>query len=690
MPGGVNGSPVWMGPATQDKRPPPLLLDKQVDSLARGWKDCAGKPGMAATFAVYSYVRCQRAWELSMDYGRIYGTIDAAEPSFRRARTARDPAQTDPTETRLVELVLQHTGSLRYCLLADDAIQRSCPAELHERATRVVDESRALLAALDKLGPSGSWQEFEAFREFFRGVVRGDLIYYGALVVVAKAVSAWIPMTEADRPAVQRTIDQAVDFLARQEERSDVRLDVHASELRAHRKALAAVAERLADRDIPTVRIDEAKIIYWFPFTLEIDDKINDDKAAEWARNLAKLGPGRPVTVAHLELTDLWDPGGRHMPYYRVLEIKLPKLRVRSNASEVLPHDASIRLSTLGNHYLRVERTLRKDATLHDLNQVTRRASTEMGPETIEDGGHDEDGGPAEWERLPEYAQDMMEHLRREIAGLVGTPEQVIRHVEAEFHALLEIRVASVVEEDGGRRPADVDEFLCAAGPLLLQPLAPLASALEEWVRQRVPADPPVLCDTRFRTDRIIRTPNTTVLIMPASPNWALLVEYEELAEFIASLPPLLESWRERLERDAKVDITVLKEDQLDKRRAKLQEQIRHIRDALALLHSTDLCGTVFHRQLLDELWTLAGLPRVEDELKRTIDRTTALLEAMSSRTKSLQEDRSRHTQWFLQGVLAVLAVAGLAGVLSLINDVFVNDKHHVAWPEIGVLGGSR
>lgn len=92
-----------------------------------------------------------------------------------------------------------------------------------------------------------------------------------------------------------------------------------------------------------------------------------------------------------------------------------------------------------------------------------------------------------------------------------------------------------------------------AAGPLLSATLQRLPSTLEEWARfGTLPPDnsglPPNLADSSFAfpSDFVGRTLNSTFIVMLDTPNWAIL-EYEERAEFVASLSPLIEGWLNEL-----------------------------------------------------------------------------------------------------------------------------------------------
>ena len=82
---------------------------------------------------------------------------------------------------------------------------------------------------------------------------------------------------------------------------------------------------------------------------------------------------------------------------------------------------------------------------------------------------------------------------------------------------------------------------------LLFHPVRHLATALEEWIRYPHPIVDNLLEQQGFADDLVARTDNTTVTYMPASAEW-LVDEYQEMIEFVASIPPLLTLWQNRVQ----------------------------------------------------------------------------------------------------------------------------------------------
>jgi hypothetical protein len=263
-------------------------LDKGVecceDRAFQAWQQVAGRGELALLLATYVYSRAQRAWELSTAYVRINRTVEAAWKGWQRTAEADVDGG-----TAAVGLLLRHALSLRDCMEAERALNCSCPIYMADMARNVVSESDDLLEESGLLGSDAS-----GFREHFLDpVLRSHREYYTAVARSAEAVSAWVDIDEGT--AARRAVHDAADFVRCQEQHPDVRRDVYASELRAHRKVLETVMEVLDDPSVPTVRLDEANVCYQYPFALE---GMDGQEVLDW---VAKR------EIPHTsELSDIW------------------------------------------------------------------------------------------------------------------------------------------------------------------------------------------------------------------------------------------------------------------------------------------------------------------------------------------------------------------------------------------------
>ena len=137
-----------------------------------------------------------------------------------------------------------------------------------------------------------------------------------------------------------------------------------------------------------------------------------------------------------------------------------------------------MRLSRLGNHYVRIRSTL-KGAGLHDVNQALRRGSRAMGAEKVTFPGHHRT-----WDKVADYASTVVE----EVANSVGAHPVV--NPDATFHSVFGARSISANPPDGRGSPANVetltDDDVLGAN-LLFNPVRHLSTSLEEWIRYPAP-----------------------------------------------------------------------------------------------------------------------------------------------------------------------------------------------------------
>ena len=429
-------------------------------------------------------------------------------------------------------------------------------------------------------------------------------------------------------------------------------------------------------------------MVYVYPFALGrgISPKEAIDRAllGEVVTTLEDACGLRPASAQPLAVNDLWDRDDRAEPGYSGTLLTLPDITVLTTAHEFLEDEAcchtyatltlsaEVRLSRLGNHYVRVTSDL-ADAHLHYVNQALRRGSRAMGAEKLTSAHH-----TAEWHKVAEYADDV---IRTIACTLRAVP---VTNVDAPFHVVLGARSISVREQDGGwLSPATVETLEQAMGAtLLFHPVRHLATSLEEWIRYPPPAVVNLLRREGYAEDLVARTDNTTVVFMPKSPEW-LIDEYEEMVEFVASVPPLLTHWEKRAQRldralERSMRSTESSVGTLHDQELQILELEQDVRRQLAFLRSPALCRTRAQRRFLDDLLEAAGLPALEEELERHLTRLAERQERIAAmirrneqehrRQEQEQNERLRHR---VQIVLAVIAGASLAGALQWFNDAF-------------------
>jgi hypothetical protein len=644
--------------------------DEAVDAVLLEAFAAAETPTSRLLVAFYVYAACLDKWERSADYERIRRVIRSLD-----AYAASLQADAEHADS-LFGVVVAQANAVRDAMAVESGLNCSCAAETSSCARRVVRQMDGILA---KLGTNGNElaelarRDAETHRTYFEAVAKAATVVDGLLDGRGRS--------PANAPSTIGELDRAERAL---------RGDVYESELRAHR---LTITELLAAVDRPRLHVDQAELVYVYPFALDRDRPVDPDELVH-AQVVLDAVTSEPIEVHALQVNDLWGQPDRaeYEAGYGGAFIELPPLEVTTTARDAkertIPFQVEVRLSRLGNHYLRVASEL-EDAGLHRVNQALRRGSRCMGEEHLESNGRS-------WRRFIDYATDVIAAVGNALdAKAVGDPR-------ANFHVVLAARTISVHRPGTAPRPADLDDLTQAVGStLLFHPLPSLASALEEWIRYPAPDVRNLLDQGRYADELVVRTANTTVLYMPSSPEWRT-AGYEQMIEFVASVPPLFLVWdrqairhAEKLEKmlatvssgDGDVELSRLHEEEAELRRREAE-----LRQDRAFFHSPALCRDRSHYEFIHSLWKAAGLSLLEADLDQRLAYLSTLQERASTiaaaiteqrrhEEKERQQERASRLEFFLQVAGLVLAVASLAEVMSLINDGVERDR----WELIGV-----
>jgi len=625
-------------------------------ALRAAFADAADTEEGRLLVALYVHGRCLEKWERSEDYARVVLVLAAL----------KEAAQNLPghgVSGDLVAIVVDHAQAIETAMRVEDALSCSCPVALGTRAKSIVGRLDDVLAREEQLAPG-----LDGAREVVRSDAATGRAYFDT---IAKAADAVLSFAVQSGPGRTDCFDEALAAL-------NLPLaggDVYESELRAHRATLESLRDCAAK---PRLAVDAAELVYLYPFALDgVEPRAVVARAlqGELAGAFERLALG-DVLAYELDVNDLWVSSAQTHGGYAGASIELPDISVTTTAGDELDFTAEVRLSRLGNHHVRIHSSL-ADAGLHELNQALRRASNAMGEEEHVSAGE-------VWPRtkFPRYAGDVIEA----IAAALGA--DVVTDPGAESHVVLTARSLSVQSPDGSRVPARLPELERVVGAtLLFHPVRHLATSLEEWIRYPRSTVTNLLSEG-YDGDFVMRTDNTTVSLMPASPEW-LIDEYEEMIEFVASVPPLLTLWEKRAaDRTVRLDNAQLPGasiDQLHDHELTNLHLEQDIRRELAFLHSPLLCRTRGQRLFLDALWEHAGLRTAEAELEQQLlrlaerqERIAALVRGKEQEHTEKQHERNERLSRRIEIVLAALAVASFAGAIQWFDDAF--DFHGRIW----------
>lgn len=316
-----------------------------------------------------------------------------------------------------------------------------------------------------------------------------------------------------------------------------------------------------------------------------------------------------------------------------------------------------------------------------------RRGSEHMGAERIE-------AAAAGWSRLSEFA-DAVIAATGELLDDGSGAVRVIASVQHRHHAVLSVRQLSIVEPAGTSRPVDYDQALAALGARLFDQRTSHSSAtLEEYVRIPLREPGTVVRDVGFEGEVIVRNPESTIVVMPSSPNFVVMY-YDEIAEFSACLPALLDKWtaaiseqrRELAAQLPSLDAVLTSErasagsrdslarqiSQLERRQIALRTMAADAQSMLAFVKSPALCRTAKYRAILDDLFEAAGVPLLERDLEAQIAKVDALYLHVQTHARQLREREQRRNRRLVEVALAFLAVTSLAEFFGLLNDAIAD-----------------
>jgi hypothetical protein len=648
--------PYWN---TADNRPPfrrtPANLDERVaEAVASAWVALADRPREQAGLLAYLHFESDQAWEVSYHYPPIWATLRGAAA---RAADVPDPGVAAfRALLEVLDLEIQTENALTSGLLGE-------AARLSGKAANLAREAARLAGELDDeamAGYVGEWGQGCAGYDDASARAADGLVELldGAGTAALDAGLAELGRAEAElRPA-------AGEYESRE-----------LSELRAHRFSLAAVKSVL---DEGWLYLDAARVVYLYPFGLRgrpPDEVVGAarDEARTW-----RLFDVAPVDVpAGFALDDVWDGSDPQERRFDGVRVLLPAVELTAPGGAPLTTlRAELRLSLLGNHYLRLEGDL-VDADPQDVFIALLRAAPEHGRIEVTCGT-----SPRVWPRLADFAMDLVEAL----AGRTGTK---LSARPGMFQVLVDVYAASIGTgpaasyRDEVRSAAQLAEAIGAG--VLFHPVPNMVNTMADWIRYRDPDLRQAIPGASILRDHVVvRTCNTTVQFALGLAHWSLGTA-GTVAEFAASLEGLFTGWLDELEeyRGRIQELSALADDasaeQLREAYGKLRaEQIRlhrfrtDTRSTLALIESPALVASPVVAEQLVTMVRAAGTRERAAELDRKAeevldDRLGRSIETLArqraDRDEAAARRRERRQRARLNTMLAIVAAVGFSGL---------------------------
>lgn len=524
------------------------------DSLDRLLRSASRVRMAAPLLLLYVKALCERAWESIWDVTPLLSVMTQASVTWRSVRAADRPADPVPTGLALRALdLLQHKmATLNAGNCGTLSTWARFAGQTSELAGQLHDEARWVTSALG--------HDDSGLATMIAASADEDVRYFGALAVGAEAAHLHFTTGGTDPRIATRAL------LAAEGSFPD---GIERAELRAHRlsmEALAAVADR------PWLRVEHGSVVCLYPFglfdgqdavlptaTVETFDERTVRLAREHALGWTIVGctvGEHPHTQVNREyaLDDIWqggDPMGRR---YQGMSVTLPDLETvdpdRPDGGPIRI-GVELRLSILGNHYIRLECPL-GEATPPQLYAALCRFAPESG-DLLQLGTPIRLRGPGQdgraWARLADFATDVIGDVARSVSDMIGS-RVVSTGRSGAYHVLTTINRAVLVDPvgDGIDQVYDARTAVRApGGQALCHPVKHGIGALAEWLRYPTgEGDLPVVKMHGFAGDLVLRTCNTTTVFLPGTPSY-LVGTVVEAAEFVASIEGIFEAWGHRV-----------------------------------------------------------------------------------------------------------------------------------------------
>ncbi|MET7402088.1 hypothetical protein ABZS66_52255 [Dactylosporangium sp. NPDC005572] len=489
-------------------------------------------------------------------------------------------------------------------------------------------------------------------------------------------------------------LDPAIAGLAEAEASPAMPGHAERSCMKAHRLSLEALR---AQRDGEWARVDEGLVTYVYPFAVR---GLSAQAAVERARTAAlgwTLGGVQPTGVREsLDLDDMWDGADSLGRRYEGAVLELPDVvRYDEDGVETGRLRAEVRLSELGNHYVRFEADL-LDASPHDVNTAMFLAAPECGAGRI--GFAAESAAP----RLSDFATGLAHQIGQHL-GRAGDGTGVVAR-PGMFHVVVSVYAASVVGPGGAARPVHTfAELSAGAGSqVLTNPIHHTTGSVAEWAR--FPARPEGMPGTvSVVGDHVCRTANTTAVVMLASPEFSA-ENRASVAEFVAALDGLFTGWLSEIGShyqhsvDLQRDITRAVEQQLSDldeltRLARRLDQVKsalhafaiEARSTIATIESPSLVAApgaaAIVSAFLDASKFAARARDLNAKIDQVLEERLQLLIGQLAARRAEQEavaearlERSRRAR--LDTMLAIIAAVGVSGLAQIVQNGY--DIKHV------------
>jgi hypothetical protein len=687
---------------------------------------------LALIALVYLYERCAEEWERVVDHCRIETLIASVDPA---QLPFRDAGHVAPAVRRF-RLMFE---TLLVAMRVERRMNAGCPTSFRRHAGEIVNMIKAGRPNLARVAPESRLHALYLWQE--RRIWAYDH-FFSALALSGGLVESWTRDHASFQAYAGNFADEIASRKLKLEKLGPERVNQgFASELDAHLKLIRSMADF---GPVAGLRLSEFKLVYCFPFAvagaapaelMEAQEKVEWGQVED-AESRRCFRPGRPDDVILGDILTLSaSTAEAELPVGRRVAMQSFICNPVSAASDapqairerIVPSAPQIelrpeiRLLRTGNHYLRIEvtensyfrdRSAERFMSAHDLYRALRRASPACGEEPflIENARMGASGLEPAWEetnlvRLSQACVDAyIAALKRALPGAALEP--IVDF--AKSHHL----VVSARESGFGAHASE--EAIARIEALFQSHVQGPAIMLEQWLARPSAADGAVVA--RVPVDdieggRMTASSNTTFISLPDAPNF-IYMDYEDLAEFAATMDSVYLRWNRELDLATRANADRLDVFHVDEEGAHDQridslargmrdidqsavDLSRRIADAIhdrEWLNSAEIVSNAVARRKLDTLVEATIAKRLERDMARKIEAAekvqAALTNASRSRFRHVVDSKRRvdeDANGKLQALVLVLAI------LQSFQVILPPDRlvQHLSMGAFGVTTGS-
>jgi hypothetical protein len=646
-----------------------------------------------------AYHRMYAEWEGSLRHEPVHILFEAITSYFDTHL-----AQRSPSEQYIIGLFLSLLRILCCGMRIENALNVNCPLGILKHSSEVARVSI----------PEPGLLRFDEDEEIVIGWAKREIgdakIYFGALAEISTAVVAWLD----NRPDWRDIVSKVAGRVLTARDAIKKNSYFYATELEAHRATLRAMLEHgEADQSAA----EYFTVIYCFPFVIRDFRPRDAEELGEEARRIFERWHAwsdsrpstdrfhrtlKPTSLEQVELADVWAiPSDIPLTRRKKLPGEIRHAGIRDlvkqqkcyhlyaiNFQDVVIHDVEdlqqqiklrceLRLSLFGNHYLRFSAAKGDDddyagfTTIngHDIHRALRRASSLCGKEPIssEDGAyrnfpHELEGSYRPDGNLLEIGKKLLEALGDVLPDGMSAEHDLPKTSNVIF-SLTEFSDAPVP----GMASADKREE--ALRQLFMNPIGGPADRLEPWLSR---AASPKVIKNLAKSElgdqaQIYTTANTTLIRLPSHAHFVRL-DYEEMAEFVATLEPLYNYWNTQISSRMEEVLDDLRDEKVGKietSRIGLQHVVVSAQKAMLDIESPGIVTNSVYRSYLDAFIkqsTVGALKKNFQDLTKT---TQDVVNTVSDYAEK-QEDKWLQRRRYLYGtIVAIVALAVSLGQLT-------------------------